>query len=1215
VKSKAVIFLAACLFFLLAGSVTAYLSFQLTTPEAFASKIENLLTKEVEQVDNESNVLLQQLYEHKSITPLTTPDRTFLLYDKSELIFWSNNSFIPTLQTARDTFTIKLIKTATGEYLAKKWRVDQSKFLISIIPLHWGFKIKNNYLNEKWNEKIFPQGNVKLDEPNGIGMPVCVQSRCVLKISFLDTSLQFHEFVRWVSMILFFLAFFSLILFFYSILDNVKAKSIELGLLWHFVFLLPLRIFLVVINFPNRLIETELFNPQNFASSNYNASVGDLLLNEALLLAICYYLFKNYTKFRLLKSIFHNSVILFFFNIFCTLCILFATLFPFVVIQTLYNNSSIPLDISQSISFDLLRIALFITVLIAWGCTFLFSHVFTRLLLSNKKGLSLLVSFAVGILIFIVINEFSKQVYLSSLLIALLYLFIVYTLKLYNSLRRLTYTTFVYLFITVFCFSINGGYAIHHFNQREKIENQFRFASNFLIDRDYFGEYLLNEVSGKIQDDAFIRTRMSNPFLGKDVVRQKIRQIFLPTYFNKYDVEIFLFNAIGEPYDNRSIYSFSELIALYDKEAFQTDYKQVHFINSPSSDVTQKYLVIAPVRRFNAIAGYAVVELSLKKIIPENVYPELLVDNRYQKFYKTQDLSYAVFSNRNIVFSAGDFNYEGAFNFEWLGNVELYTTGIVESGYIHIAQEDELGRAAVVSAKMPSTLQILSNFSFLLVLGLSMILLFILSEGLYGYFRGHKLFFSTRIQLFLNISFFLPLIIVSITTVGLTTRSSKEQLDDEYLSKSKSVGAQIAGRLDDFLKYANENQINFENQLTDLAKLSNLDANVYNPNGIITASSQPLIFENNLLSPLINPVALKKIHRGENLFIEKEQVGSLKYFVSYAALKSPQSGKLIGILGIPFFQSIDSLEKIRITIFTNILNIFAAIFMVLLLLSFFVSEWLTFPLRFITQTLKKTSLLKTNQPLVWRTDDEIGLMVKEYNKMLYKLSESKAELEQTQRERAWREIAQQVAHEIKNPLTPMKLTLQQMTRSIQSGMNQPDKTEKSLASLLEQVDTLSDIASSFSMFAKMPEPVIQRLELVLLVQRIVNLHAQTHEINFKPSQKELYVMGDEQLLGRSISNIILNAIQSEKPGALLTINIAIDKVGDHCIIKIKDNGKGISAEIADQIFVPHFTTKKSGSGLGLAIVKKGIEQMQGRIWFDTADGKGTTFYIELPIVY
>src|SRR4030095_16012600 len=149
--------------------------------------------------------------------------------------------------------------------------------------------------------------------------------------------------------------------------------------------------------------------------------------------------------------------------------------------------------------------------------------------------------------------------------------------------------------------------------------------------------------------------------------------------------------------------------------------------------------------------------------------------------------------------------------------------------------------------------------------------------------------------------------------------------------------------------------------------------------------------------------------------------------------------------------------------------IFAVMFIALVILSYFVSLWLTFPLKFITQSLQRTSLTKINQPLTWKADDEIGLMVKAYNHMLYKLSESKAELEQNQRERTWREIAQQVAHEIKNPLTPMKLTLQQLQRSVETNSNTDEKTEKAVASLLTQVETLNQIASSFSSFAKMPD--------------------------------------------------------------------------------------------------------------------------------------------------
>src|SRR6185436_15824380 len=180
--------------------------------------------------------------------------------------------------------------------------------------------------------------------------------------------------------------------------------------------------------------------------------------------------------------------------------------------------------------------------------------------------------------------------------------------------------------------------------------------------------------------------------------------------------------------------------------------------------------------------------------------------------------------------------------------------------------------------------------------------------------------------------------------------------------------------------------------------------------------------------------------------------------------------------------------------------------------------------------------------LTWSAQDEIGLMVKEYNSMLFKLSESKSELEQTQREKAWREIAQQVAHEIKNPLTPMKLTLQQLERNIQNGNVTNEKTSKAITTLLGQVDTLNDIASSFSGFVKMPEPVIQPLDVVATVKHAVDLHSPTGEIDFKTSLKEAWVMGDRQLLSRTFSNIILNALQSASPGQSIRVQIVVEIV-------------------------------------------------------------------------
>jgi two-component system, NtrC family, nitrogen regulation sensor histidine kinase NtrY len=1197
----------------LSGSLLAlYLSFQPASQESIANRITHRLNSQLEALDKEGQLIILE-WKKYSRTPFQSyEDFSFFLVTNTRVLRWSDNVFVPTPASVQGDFTVKLLKEGNSSYIARKWRIDDQQFLVGIISLSRNYNITNKYLKPEWNSKIFPQGDVDLIDPSSTeGELICWRENCPFKIKFNPAELHHRQGLSVVAVVL---IFGTVIFFLISLFEFLKPKLIP-----DFIFLILLatlfatRLAMTSLDFPARLIAGDLFDPAVFASSNLNASLGDLLLNEITLFIVCVYLFKNLFHFRAVKFLQGSIVTARILSGLSGFLMMLAMLYPFVVIQTLYNNSAITISISESLKFDSLRIAATLIILLSGICSFLFAHSFIRLLIGDGNKLRMFISFLGGIALFIVFNLLNQQFFLSSLITGVMYFALVYGLNLYGSLRKLTFTTFTYLFVTISCISLNGAYSIYHYGTRDKFENQFRFARNFLIDRDYFGEYLLGELSRKISRDQFIQKRVGNPFFSKDAVRQKIRQLFIPSYFNKYDVEIFVFNASGELVEGRSGITFPSLVANYDYESFRTDYKGVYFISSPDADITQKYLVVVPIRSMKSLSGHVVIEFSLKKIIPENVYPELLVDNRFLQFYRSREISYGVYVNGDLSYSAGNFNYEGLFNKAWFGNPELHTVGITRDGYDHIAEEDENGRVAVVSSKSPTLTLQFANFSFLLVLGLTTILVFILVQGLLNFWEGGKLYFSARIQLFLNLAFFLPLIIVSVMSLRVTNRSSQNQINDEYLDKTKKFSEQLSSELHRSLTTLFEGSSSFENNLTDLAQLSNLEANVYSSSGLLFASSQPLIFENNLLSTYVNPKAFKKIQNGQNLFIEHERVGSLEYYTAFASLKAPSSGALIGIVSVPFFQSLYSLEKVQINILANILNIFSVIFIVLVALSYFITQWITFPLTFITQTLRKTSLTKTNQPLVWKTDDEIGLMVKEYNQMLFSLSESKAELEQTQRETAWREIAQQVAHEIKNPLTPMKLTLQQLERAVEAGTAGPEKTQKAVSSLLTQVNTLNDIASSFSSFAKMPEPVMKPLEIVSLLKRIVDLHSHSGDIRFDGSTRDFHILGDEQLLGRTFSNIILNAIQAAKPGEVSVVRVKADTNSGNVLLSFQDNGKGIHPEIVEQIFVPHFTTKKSGSGIGLAIAKQAIEQMKGRLWFETYPGKGTTFFIELPL--
>ena len=1184
------------------GIYTSNKANQLISSEALTQKIGLNLERVINTLETEAKSIIGELRNGKS---LSSSSFIFLVIKEDSLIAWNDHHFIPPFHHLLGDFEVEFLKENAGELLVKKWTIDESRFLVAIVPLHIQYKITNNYLTPYWNQEIFESRDIALLDPaDAQGFPIELNNKIAFRILTVPNSKPVN--VGWANLaiILFSLAILALYLLIMQQVEVISKRTPAVGFLALVFMFVLLRAVMIAAEFPARFTDSSFFDPTYFASSELNPSLGDLVLNSIALLILCQHLFRNYYRFKFFRGGLSNRLTSFLISVFSVVSVLFGMLFPFVVVQTVYNNSPFTLSISQSIHFDSLRVFALLSVILAWISSFFFMQVFLRLLSYEKKILTLILAFITGCIVFIGINSLTGQIYIWSFLMGVTYLVGVVSFSLFRSMQRFQYVTFIYFFVAVVCFSLNGMFAVRYFEQQRAFQNQVRFANSFLDERDYFGEYLLFEANQRISSDAFIQNRIASPFLGKEAIRQKIKQVSLSGYFNRYSVDVFLFNTTGESLESGDTTRFSTLLSKYDKEAFKTGYEGVYFISNPDGNFSREYVVLVPIKRNESTVGYAVIELLLKRVIPENVYPELLVDNRFQQGYNAYGLSYATVANQRIQYSAGDFNYESFLQSD-IDDAGLFTKGIKKENFHHIAVEDSNGKIAIISSPEPPLIFWLADFSFQVMMGMVVILALLLVQGIYNYSKSRNLYLAARIQLIFNLSFFVPLIAVSIITLGLTTQSSQEQLNSEFLSKASRFGSSVAIALNE-----QNDQHEFENQFTNLTVLANLDANVFYPNGKLMTTSQPLIFENSLLSPYLNTSAYKRIQNGDKAFVSTEQVGNLQFYVAYSVVFSPDTGEQTAVLAIPFFQSESSLERMQITILANILSIFTLIFIALLAISFLVTKWLTAPLRIITKTMGRVSLTSANKPLQWQSNDEIGLMAREYNQMLLKLSDSKQELERNQRERAWREIAQQVAHEIKNPLTPMKLTLQQLERMLQNENQQDSKLSKSIGSLLSQVNSLDDIASSFSSFAKMPEPVFAEVDLIILLNKTINLHMQEGNISFQTSLQSAVVMADEQLLGRIFSNIILNSIQAKRPGVPSEIRVRLEMKASRYLISFSDNGKGIRPELIAKIFLPHFTTKQSGSGLGLAISKQGVEQMGGTIWFETSS-EGATFYIEL----
>jgi signal transduction histidine kinase len=1126
----------------------------------------------------------------------------------NKLVAWSSNFYEPEPTWFEDSRKEKFARSLRGDFVIKSWQLSHDHTLLVVIPLIERFRITNRYLSTHYNPKIFPKLKTITIVPE--------KNSDWFAVEFNQSELSPPGFVFWCFVI----ALVAFIPGVYLLIHRLHRKGSYGFALWSLLTLLiTVRISMIFGAFPAAWIPLPSFDSSAFASSAFNPTIFDLFLNSIIVLIFCGYLLFVYQHFRFFKMwLRQEPTRRFLLASLCVAIAFFGFLFPFLFFESIFHDSSITLDWTQSLFFDGPRIIAFLSVVAGSAASFMFCHVwlnFAFRLIGRAKPLRFLFAIGGAALLFLLYYIPAGRDYLITLMVGSVYFITLYLTRWTKGLRLTSYRTFLYLIFAILCFGVQASLCNERFTAERTAGFQYRFGLNFLVERDVLGEYLLNEGASRIGQDPFIQSGLSNPFVSKGSLRQKIRQLHLSSYFNRYDVQVHLYNPSGDPVDNLSRSDLSGFVNQYKTGVGQTIYRGIYFINRADAITAKRYVAVVPVIRQGRIMGYIALELGLKKIVPESVFPELLVDNRFAENFKAADYSYAIFQNDTLVSTFGSYNYETAFSQQWLKTIPEGPEGKVIAGYRHILiAGGEPGYSALITARVYPSFYLYSNVAFWSLFGIVVITVTLLVGIVINLRRVLILNYATRIQLYVFLAFIIPLVAVSITTLYWTSLSAEEDLKTEFTDKTRKLADQITPDLGLFLT-GQTDATPLQEELIATARLSGVDATIYSPTGHLVATNQVQIFDNLILSNLVNPGVLQKVKQKESAFILEETIGKLSYNNSYRLLRSESTGDVLGILSIPFFNSGDSLDRSRVIILSNIQIVFMIIFILFTVLSFIVTRWFTFPLRMITKSLSNTTLKQENKPLNWQSNDEIGWMVQEYNRMLSTLERNKIELARNQKESAWREMAQQVAHEIKNPLTPMKLTLQQLEMLMHAGSFPKEKAESAVKNLLVQLEILNEIATSFSSFARMPAPILHRTDISKLVEKAVALYANhpAGKVILKPSPNGLYVMGDDQLLSRIFSNLTLNALQSGRDGETMTVEVAVIQSDGNVVISFRDNGRGIDESLRDKVFMPHFTTKKSGSGLGLAISRQGIDQSGGSIWFETAP-TGTVFYISLPAV-
>ncbi|RYZ27350.1 MAG: HAMP domain-containing protein, partial [Sphingobacteriales bacterium] len=394
--------------------------------------------------------------------------------------------------------------------------------------------------------------------------------------------------------------------------------------------------------------------------------------------------------------------------------------------------------------------------------------------------------------------------------------------------------------------------------------------------------------------------------------------------------------------------------------------------------------------------------------------------------------------------------------------------------------------------------------------------------------------------------------------------------------------------LDVIALYDSSSHYTVQSLVEEVSEIHGVDVNVYDLNGDLQVSSEANVYNRGVLSKKMEPGAFYRLSR-LNLVehVQEESIANLSYLSIYAPVRD-EDGKVYAYLGIPYFTSRPELDQEISNFIVTVINLNAFILLVAGLIALFITNRITRSFSIISNKMKDVNLGKMNEEIEWSRDDEIGDLVKEYNKMVAKLEQSAAALAKTEREEAWREMARQVAHEIKNPLTPMKLSIQYLQKAINN--NQPNVKELSSSvanTLVEQIDHLSKIAADFSQFANISNTNIEEFDLHSVIRSLQELYSSDPDTEFlwTPLHRQLIVHADKTQMNRLFTNLFANAVEARGASGQSIIEVSEQLDGEMVRISVKDNGEGIAEEMQSRIFIPNFTTKSSGTGLGLAMCK------------------------------
>lgn len=1148
------------------------------------------------------------------------------VYKYNNPIQWSTNVYVP--QTDIGIFEGTSFLADANRYFVAKKKTIGSTSLLALIPIKRNFPENNQYLQNDFYSDLNISNNIEIANFYDVQQVENIYSSdknllfsVKLKEGKLNNIFTNLEIVMWI------LGIITLI----TLINTLCLDLAKRGYLWSSVllfglFLAGIRYIELTSNWLTRHVSSPIFEAKNYALNSLFPNLGAMLVFYIL---IFWFMAYCWSLRRELEKTFTST------NKWVVLPINFMLyLSIYIAINLVYNNVATIITFAKAVT-DLTQIFALTTVswvgigifCITTASIIFYVDIVKKLSKCPFENKWYFLSFQVCIWIVSLVLSSDPTLYLASNSV----IFLLIIVRIFPFENREQYKLGLQL---IYILIIASLASVKHANYTtDKIIQDLKLGIKSLEAEDDLNAIaLFSDIEYKLPKDKQLKGYFSSTghVLDQQILREYIHQTYLSGYLSKFDYEAYFYD-----YNNEAVgkYQRDEMLQFRENVINKSIKVSENFYRLKGELGTHQYFAQFKIPLENEREATVLIKLVNKAFSYSVSYPDILTDSRlntnYLDLYKKN--SFVIYKDGNIIHQNGSYSYPlkpenislKLHTFKQLPN---------KDGYIQLMYRPDVHTVIVMGTKQ------ISFWVFLATTSSFFIILFItlaISNLIIWCFRGlkdknfqlkylkyniyiirNKIQFSSRIQLYFILSVICSLLLSGVISFVSINKQLNQNNENSRIRYIREISKRVESTLNNDNGF--ENLTTLSNYLNLLSRSISTDFTLYNQAGYMIYSSQPKIYDSKLQSRFMNPeayIALHKLHRAEVL--QNEVIGTFKYPATYTSIRNSDL-KTVAYLGIPFYSADKDTETSQNILFNTLINIYALILLIIGFIAAFLAKQITSPLNIIRRKLSETGLGSNNEPIFWKRNDEIGALIKEYNIMILKLDSTAKKLVRAERETAWREMAQQIAHEIKNPLTPMKLGIQQLSRSYhEDDARFPERFDRVTKSFIEQIDTLSHIATEFSAFAKLPETKLQRINLLEKIIQSINVYENNDNTNIAlenlVQEDKLFVMGDADQILRLFNNLIKNAVEAALSKKRIYINIKIASLTeDQLEINVKDNGIGISEEAQQKIFVPNFTTKSSGTGLGLAFAKQTVEGMGGTISYETREGKGTTFILIIP---